>query len=524
MTIQIDRKSKSLILPIGMKEFVSDLKHKVIEDCGKSFVAVKYDLNSYKKLKDCGLDIPHPIDTIYDWPKLANRYDPMPHQKVAARFMVDNKRCFNLSEPRTGKTFSIMLAFDYLRKSGQARRMVIYSTLSTVTTVWQQIVWESFQDYTCGVIHGGKEKIEEMLSYNFDVLVINHDGCKNKAIQKYIQEAKDIDIIAWDEADVLSSAQSAMWKTFRDSIKPQHRLILATGTPTGENPLSAFALTKLVSPDNIPKYFGAWRNMVMYQISQFTYKARKEANTLVHKAMQPAICFRKSEVLTLPELTNVRIECELSAEQKKMYDSMRKDMLMEHSSGDKVLALSASDKVLKLLQIGLGAYRTGEKEYQELDCQPRIDAIMECIGKTPQKSIVFCPFRGAMALYYREIGKHYSCEMVNGDTSKKERDRIFTEFQNSSEPHVLLAHPQICAHGLEMAAADTIIWAAPSQRGLHFLQANERIASALQKHPMTIFYIGATPIEWKRFDSLIAKRDDQSALLDLYKEILADRV
>jgi SNF2 family DNA or RNA helicase len=155
-----------------------------------------------------------------------------------------------------------------------------------------------------------------------------------------------------------------------------------------------------------------------------------------------------------------------------------------------------------------------------LDCQPRIDKILECLASSPRKTVIFVPFTGAMKAYHKAISKHYTSAMVYGDTSKKDRDKIFGAFQSSDEPHVLVCHPATTAHGLEFSIADKIIWAGPSQRGIHFLQANERIASALQKHPMTIYYIGSTPLEWKRFDSLIAKRDDQSALLDLYQMVV----
>jgi len=521
MTVTVHRPSKSIIVSHVLLPFLTDLKHKIIQDeSGQPKVAVKWDLEAYQKLRGI-LDCPHPFE-LYEPPLLAGIYPPMPHQLITARFKADNKRCFDLSEPRTGKSFSTMLTFDFLRKFGNVRRMVIFTTLSTTSTVWHQLALESFSNYSSEVIHSVNPRFEEELKSNYTITIINHDGVKNDAIKKYLMNSKDIDIIVWDEADNLGNSQSLMWKSIRDALKPSQRFIELTGTPTGENPLSVWSMVKLVSPDNVPKYFGAWRSLVMNQIcvNPPIWKPKKDANIHVHRALQPAICIRKKDVLNLPELTHTRIECDLSKEQKKMYDSMKKDMLLEHESGEKLLAINASDKVGKLLQIALGAYKTGLDTYQELDCQSRIDAIMRCIRSTPRKTIVFVSFTGALRLYYREISKEFTCEMVYGSVGKKERDRIFTDFQNSEEPRVLLAHPQVCAHGLEMAAADKIVWAAPSQRGLHFLQSNERIASALQKHPMNIYYIGATPIEWKRFDSLIAKKTDQDALLDLYKMVI----
>ena len=524
VTIQVHKKSQSLVLNHALLPFVSDLKHKVIEDGGKSYVAVKHDLDSYKKLKDCGLDVPHPFDTLYNPPKLSGIYDPMPHQLQSAKFLVDNKRSFNLSEPQTGKTYSLLMGYDFLHKFCGVRKVIIYSTLSGVESTWHQTVLDTFSDYSVGVLPNGNTRgILETFAKDLDIYITNHDTVKNKDFLKALRQRKDIDIILWDEHDVISNASTDMTKCFKNSIQLHQRVLLASGTPTGSKPTAAWSPVRIISPDNVPQYFGKFRDLVQYKVGEFTWVNRKNANEIVHKAMQPAICFLKKDVLTkMPELRHERIECKLSAEQKKMYESMRKTMLMEHESGDKILAVNAADRVIKLLQITLGAYKIGENEYQEIDCQDRIEKIIECLKTTPRKAIVFCPFRGAMTLYHREIRKHFSCSMVSGDTSSKERNIIFDNFKNAENPHVLIAHPATTSHSLSFYIADKILWVGPAQKSLNFLQANERIASASQEHPMTIFFIGATPLEWKRFDSLIAKRDDQTALLQLYQEVLKD--
>lgn len=522
--IKIHKASKSLILSNSFLPFVQDLKHRVIEDGGKSYVALKWDLEAYQKLRDIVQGCPHPFDAFYEPPKLMGLYEPMPHQTESAKFLIDNKKSFNLSEPQTGKTYALLMGYDFLHKFAGIRKCLIYSTLSGVESTWHHTVLGTFLDYRTGVLPNGNTKgILETFAKDLDIYITNHDTVKNTEFLKALRKRKDIDLILWDESDALSNASTDMFKCFRDSLQPHQRLLLASGTPTGSRVTAVWSQIRLVAPDRVPPYFGAWRKMVMNQICTMPpiWKPKKDANITVHKALQPAICFLKKDVLTkLPELKHERIEYKLSAEQKKMYDTMRKDMIMEHESGEKVLAVNAADRVTKLLQVALGAYKTGEDSYQELECQDRIDKIIECLKTTPRKSIVFCPYRGALSLYHREISKHFSCEMVSGDTSSKERNIIFNNFKNAEHPHVLLAHPATTSHSLSFYIADKIVWTGAAQKTLNFLQANERIASASQEHPMTIFFIGSTKEEWKRFDAQIAQREDQTALLEMYQSVV----
>ena len=54
-----------------------------------------------------------------------------------------------------------------------------------------------------------------------------------------------------------------------------------TGTPTPNNPTDAWAQCKIVSPDNVPPYFGRFKAQVMKQISQFQWIPRPEATDIV---------------------------------------------------------------------------------------------------------------------------------------------------------------------------------------------------------------------------------------------------
>ena len=512
--------SRSILLPKSKQELVLALpKSRLARFGGKTVVQVKHTEENTLALRAAGIEVPAPIEIYYSWPKLEGRKNPLPHQKAGAIFHTLNPRSLNQSQPRTGKTFTVMMAADWLIQSGKVKKVAIFSTLSTMDQVWVGILFSSFHQYSYASVHASSAaQRKDILNSDVDFYVINHDGCK--LLEKEII-AKKFDMVIWDEADCLVNAQSAMWKSFNKIAKEVPHVILMGATLVGERrPTDAWAIAKIVSPSNVPKYWGEFRRQTMFQITQFKWEPRPEANQIVAKALQPSFCVLKKDVMDLPELKVERITCDLSEQQQKMFRDM-KNKLAADIGDKKLMALNGADMLTKCLQILLGVYRADEDDYQPLDCQPRIDVLLECVAKTEKKVIVFCGFKGALNYYCKEVNKIYPSVLVDGSVQKKQRDEKFREFAAKGGPKVMFAIPKTCAHGLEFGAeCDTIVWLGPISSGKQFSQANERIASLLQESDMKMFYIGANNFEWKRFDQLEAKHDMATDILELCKTVI----
>ncbi len=114
---------KSIIIP-SKKSIIIPAKHDIIkqhivgvksfEFGGRELLQVKDTLENVLILNGLGWDIESPVLRYYDFPKVSGKYDPMPHQLEAVAFHTLNKKSFNLSEPRTGKTYTLLWYFDYL--------------------------------------------------------------------------------------------------------------------------------------------------------------------------------------------------------------------------------------------------------------------------------------------------------------------------------------------------------------------------------------------------------------------------
>jgi SNF2 family DNA or RNA helicase len=109
-------------------------------------------------------------------------------------------------------------------------------------------------------------------------------------------------------------------------------------------------------------------------------------------------------------------------------------------------------------------------------------------------------------------------EVVHGETSKNERDRIFGEFQNMADPRVLVANAATMSHGLTLTAATTIVWYAPVHSNEVYEQACARVRRPGQKRTTVIVHLAGTDIERRVYKRLETKQSMQGLLLDMMKE------
>jgi len=288
-----------------------------------------------------------------------------------------------------------------------------------------------------------------------------------------------------------------------------------TGTPIPNAPTDAWAQIRLISPSRVPRYFGAFRDTVMRQVTPFKWQDREGAIAQVHAVMQPAIRFAREDCIDLPPTTYVTRQCDLSPEQKAAFDEMVKQLKTEVTGGQ-ITAINEAVKLSKLMQICSGvAYSEGGEVV--LPAGPRIALLKEIIAESESKVLVFVPFTGALKAVAAELAKDYSVQVVFGGTSKTQRDQIFKDFQQAKDPHVLVADARTMSHGLSFTAASTTVWYGPTTSNETYMQANERTARPGQRLNTLIVNIESTLLERKMYDRLAVKGKTQGILLDMLK-------
>jgi SNF2 family DNA or RNA helicase len=256
----------------------------------------------------------------------------------------------------------------------------------------------------------------------------------------------------------------------------------------------------------------------MYKVTQFKWAVKPQAQSIVHRILQPAIRFEKSQCLDLPKVTHVDRDAPLTPQQNKYYKMLKNQMCME-ADGEQVSAVNAATNLNKLLQISGGAVYSDTGEVVQFDVSNRINAVLEVIRETNRKVLVFVPFTHTIELLREVLEKEkISCEVINGKVNLNKRSQIVADFQSLPDPRVLIIQPQAASHGLTLTEADTIIWYAPVTSVETYLQANARIDRPGQKHPMTIVHISGSEVEHKLYKMLRGNIENHQKIIDLYRQ------
>lgn len=505
---------KALLLEVPDPSVVTDNIHKSAEVAGG--VLVRWGHTESEILAQLGFDdTPSPMLKSYQW---TGKFTPFNHQKTTASFLSLRRRAFCFNEQGTGKTASVIWAADYLMKRGLVKRVLVLCPLSIMKSAWQQDLFKFAMHRSCSVAHGSAAQREKIIKAGADFVIINFDGL---ATVKEQIVAGAFDLIVVDEANAYKNAQTNRWKVMSQIMKATDpRLWMLTGTPAAQSPLDAYGLAKLADSPKCPKYYGQYRDQVMMKLTQFKWVPKPKAQDVVHSILQPAIRFEKKDCLDLPEVTHIEREAALTAQQKKYYNQLKSQMLIE-TAGEEINAVNAATKINKLLQISGGAVYSESGAVIEFDVSNRLNVVLEVIEEASNKVLVFVPFTHTIELLRAKLEKEgITCDVINGKVPVNRRSDIVTRFQTQKDPHVLILQPQAASHGLTLTAADTIIWYAPVTSVETYLQANARIDRPGQKNAMTVVHIRGSEVESRLYSMLQSNIDNHEKIIDLYRKEL----
>lgn len=508
-------KAKALALKLNNPSRVLDsiATARPYEVQGTQLVVIPHKLDEVKVLNNLGIKAPSPILHYYDWP---GQYDPFEHQRQTAAFLTLQHRGLVLNEIGTGKTQAALWAADYLIKTRKVKKVLIMSPLSTLERVWGDGIFTGLVHRKFVVLHGTAERRLKLLGMDVEFYIVNHDGFPIIAKQAIGM----FDLIIVDEAAVLRNPSTNRFKIFRKWLdqNPDARLWLMTGTPTPNDPTDAWALAKLVGSPILTKTYTAFREQVMMKIGQWKFVPRPESAEIVKHILQPAVRYTRDECFDLPETIIQTRQVDLTAEQKKHYSQMLKHFVTEAASEGTITAVNEAVKVQKLVQIACGVAYGDDGQNIELDCSPRVNLVKEIIEEAGEKVIVFVPLTGTLHMLEKELSKHWSVGVVNGEVSANKRNVIFQGFQHEKDPHVLIAHPGTMAHGLTLTTASTIIWYGPINSNETYVQANGRIERIGKKRVSNVIHIGATDLEHRMYERLRNKQKLQGVLLEMIQQ------
>lgn len=319
-------------------------------------------------------------------------------------------------------------------------------------------------------------------------------------------------LLVVDESSVIKSPKAVRTKNLlKLSVHAKYRRIL-TGTPVTQGPLDLFTqFTFLDSHILRCQSFYAFRNKYaimreMKTASRSFMVVQGYTNTDELQSLIAPHSYRvtKSDCLDLPEKLYSKRYVELSSTQRKLYNSLKKDLLVEFN-GKEMSAPLALTKLLRLQQI-VGGFFVPDEELtitedgeiiptntirspEPIDSENRrVESLIELLGESNDKVIIWARFRAEIESIVCRIREEFGDVSVveyHGGIDNERRSHAIQRFQSDSNCRFFVGHVQAGGKGLTLHAATTVVYYSNDFSLENRLQSEDRAHRIGQKNNVT---------------------------------------
>ena len=292
-------------------------------------------------------------------------------------------------------------------------------------------------------------------------------------------------MIAVDESTLIKNPQAKRTRNLLSLSREASYKRILTGFPVTKTPLDLYAQCAFLNP------------LLLGFKSYYAFKARyaiTKMRRMGHNSFQEVVGYHrmdelqgmlkefsarytKDKCLDLPEKVYMQRNVELSEEQKKAYEQMRKEALM--IIADEVYTTqTVLTQLMRLQQIVAGSLRAPSGEVQVLK-NNRIGETLNILEEISGKAVVFAVFQTDIEQLTRKIAEVYGDDSVAsyyGKTSQKDREAILDNFQDPDHPlRFFVSNPHTGGRGLTLTAASHMIFYSNSYDLELRIQAEDRI-------------------------------------------------
>jgi len=270
-----------------------------------------------------------------------------------------------LLDPGMGKTSIVLKAFDVLRKTKVARKMLVIAPLRVCQLVWPEEpkAWQEFEHLTVGLLHG-KDK-ELVLAGDYDIYVINPEGLEWLILGG---KGKTFDTRRWRELgfDTLVIDELTKFKHIKGTRAKLLKLVLTTfsrrwgltGTPAPNGLLDLFGQMYVLDLGNsLGRYITHYRTKYFRAVDPQGWKWVLQAGAAerIYEAIRPlAMRASAEDHLELPTIVPHKIFVDLPPSVRKLYNALENEMIAAIEA-NVIVAANGASASMKLRQIANGA-------------------------------------------------------------------------------------------------------------------------------------------------------------------------
>ena len=485
----------------------------------------------------------------------------MPYQLLASYHLALSQNECNFSVPGSGKTTTVLAAYEYLRKCANENKRV--NNLLVIGPLSSFIAWKDEYKECFGVfpktleIRGGvkEEQVRKELiqgKVDLDLILISYGSLASKidTIKQFLSDKKVMVVL--DEAHRIKNVDGGVQSTNAMSLAPlaSSRVIL-TGTPAANSYVDLYNLFTFIWPT---------KNVIGYSIGALNNMSSNpndgRVSDLINKISPYFIRIKKSD-LKLPEpIFHEPILVDMGPVQQAIYDAIV-EMAVKRFEDDTLSAAFKKSAAIRLRQAssnpsllkkplqGLFTYDEDDNDYQEvyddeidvdnriidlinnydsLEIPPRLIKLLsltKSLLDNNQKVIIWCEFIDTcerVSEYLKANG--IKNNILYGKTSQEDRETIISAFKDptNSDFKVVVANPHAVGESISLhkACHNAIYYEMGFNAGV-YMQSKDRIHRVgLPKDCETNYYFiqSTDSVDSNIYDRVLTKEEKMIKIIE----------
>lgn len=413
-----------------------------------------------------------------------------------------------------------LTAIRNLLIEGTANKVLVIAPLRVAKCTWPDEIskWEHLRDITYSVAIGTASERTKAIKKSVDIVIINRENLDwmiNKSGVSF-----NFDMIVIDE---LSSFKSYSSKRFKALLKVRPhvaRIVGLTGTPSSNGLMDLWAEFRILDlGERLGRYISRYRLKYFVPDKRnaniiFTYKPLPNAEKEIYKEISDiTISMKAIDYLDMPEKIINEVVVELDKNERLIYDTLKKQMVVSISDIEEIDAKNAASLSGKLLQMANGAVYTDEREVLKIH-DKKLDALEDLIEQANGKPV--------LVAYWFKHDKERIMKRFKAREILTEND---IRDWNNGKIEIGIIHPASAGHGLNLQqGGSTLIWFGLTWSLELYEQTNARLYRQGQKETVIIHHIiTKETIDENIIKALERKGKVQDALINAVKANLKER-
>jgi SNF2 family DNA or RNA helicase len=327
--------------------------------------------------------------------------------------------------------------------------------------------------------------------------LVNVEAFATKKVLQYLDKVthRSEFLLAIDESTTIKNIKAKRTKAlikFGEAAK--YKRIL-TGAPITKSPLDLYAQFLFLDKE-IMGFDSYWSFQGRYAVVRSVKMGAHSFNQVIgYRNLEEMKCkiahysYRttKEEALDLPPKIYTTRQVDLTMEQERHYQSIKKTSVALLETGEMVTAPEVMTQLLRLQQLLCGYLVTDNGEVEEIP-NNRMNVLMETIEEMEGKIIIWSRFRHDIIKITEKLKQTYGSDtVVNyfGDTTMQDRQDAIEKFQNLEDNvKFFISNPQTGGMGITLHAATNVIYYSNDFNLESRKQSEDRAHRVGQHHPV----------------------------------------